>query len=85
MGTGYVVGSQTLIPGAEGVTIGGESVSLEATPTAVVVGGSTEAFSAPVGTGVGYTGVGFTAGASRRGVGLWGGVVGVGVLGFWGS
>ncbi|CAF9939061.1 MAG: hypothetical protein HETSPECPRED_001469 [Heterodermia speciosa] len=89
----YVVGSQTLVPGAVAVTVGGVQVSLEAGGGGIVVGGTTisgtlvrattESFNSPAAT-TGknttstYSGAGFTGGASRRtGIGL--GRVGIGI------
>ena len=80
-GPEYVVGSQTLVPGAAAVTVGGVQVSLEAGGSGVVVGGSTvsgtlvgattESLNVPTATASKnatgtYSGVAFTAGARRR-------------------
>ena len=70
-GSGYVVGGQTLSPGAAPVTIDGVAVSLPiATTGEIVVGGTTEVLSAATsGTGEAtgsYTGPGFTNDAIGR-------------------
>lgn len=81
-GSGYLVGSQTLVPGASGITVNGLEVSLAPGASSVVVGGTTEGFEAPTGVGgnsTGFDGVAFTGGAMRVGVGLMGQMLAMGL------
>ena len=68
----YVIGSQTLIPGASAITVSGVEVSLGPSASDVAVGGTTETFSAATGSanGTRYGGQTFTGKAYRFEMGL---------------
>ena len=80
-GSAYVVGSQTLRPGASAITVGGVEVSLAPSASNVVVGGTTEAFSAATAAvnGTGVSGDAFMGDARRMGIGLKGQMLGLGL------
>lgn len=80
-GSEYVVGSQTLVPGAPAITVGGVEVSLALSASDIVVGGTTKAFSAATAVASGTTPSSdpFTGGAKRVGIRLGGQMLGLGL------
>lgn len=56
--TAYIVGSQTLVPGAPAITVSGTTISLETDGSSVVAGGSTQALGSFLGSSTGTAVVG---------------------------
>ena len=80
-GSDYVIGTQTLVPGASAITASGVEVSLAPSASDIVVGGTTKAFEAATGVAnaTSFSPETFTADAPRIGIGLKGIMLGIGL------